>query len=90
MGGRCRFPCNKIKHPDACMAKLHLDFLLARNPDHKMAIYSCDECSAKDNTEVWHVGHVRSNGTAYVKTSEGKRVLRKVEINNENISSYLS
>lgn len=88
MGGRCRFPCNKIKHPDRYIAKLHLQFLLSKDPSHKMAIYLCEECSAKELKEVWHVGHIRKNGTVYAKTPEGGRMLKKVAIDGENISSY--
>lgn len=89
MGGRCRFPCNKIKHMDIIMAKLHLAALLIKNPEHKMAIYSCEECGAKDGVEIWHVGHIRKNGTVYAKTPEGGKIVKKVEIDKENISTYL-
>lgn len=88
MGGRCRYPCNKIKHTDIFMARLHLDFLFNKNPDHKMALYICEECGAKDGIEIWHVGHIRKNGTVYAKTPEGKKILKKVVIDQDNVSSY--
>jgi len=90
MGGRCRYPCNKIKHSNVYMAKLHLEVLMNRNPDNKMAIYLCEECIKKDGVEIWHVGHIRKNGTVYAKTPDGGKILKKVVIDQDNVSNYLS